>query len=301
MEEEKVTGEELGEEVVNEDDIVQPDQLEGQLEEIEEEEEVVVELPEQEEDDEELASLTPEEAEAYKQAQSAKQREIEEKGKELLTLANELFAEGKLEEAQEAYESAEEYLGAEPEVIIGILRCGTKDFTSVENVGKLREALDELRVAEIEVREEVIATHGEAIHATLDSIRAEKDPLEEKVLSKRAERAEKFAVGYKKATKNLAISGIVSFAMFALTTSFFANIYHQAGQGFLITSIVTGVLFLVSLGFTLVYANKFQTARNRVEMNKDNMYSNDGRRLNVLTEQEEFYSDLASLINNESV
>ena len=59
------------------------------------EEELELEMTEEgEEDDEELASLSPEEALAYRRAQEEKQREILEKGQELLASADAHLAQG---------------------------------------------------------------------------------------------------------------------------------------------------------------------------------------------------------------
>lgn len=263
------------------------------------EEEIVFDLPEQDEDDEELASLTPEEAEAFKRAREEKQREIEEKGRAYLAQANELFAEGKKEEAEEAFREAEEYLGEEPEVIVGILRTATDDFTSVDRVGELRDELDALRLAEIGAREAFLLSHGDAIGATLESIRAEKTPLQEKVEAKRKERDGKFRAGFKVAAKHLLVSSSLTVVMVILAVVFITNIFHQSGSGFLILAIASGVLACVGLAFTLIYANQFLTAKHRLEMNADNAYSNDGRRLNALIEQEEFYDELSRIVTDE--
>lgn len=278
---------------------VEETELVEEKETVEEEDEVVFELPEQEEDDEELASLTAEEAEAYKKAREAKQREIEEKGKACLEQGNALFAENDKVGAEKAYREAMDYLGEEPEILLSLLRIGTNDFTSVDRIGEFRNELDAFRVVSVEEREAFLSAYGENVNATLETIRAEKNPLQKKVEDKRRERGVKFGADYKKATKNLLISSAITVVSLVLLVVLFSSIYRQSGLGFLIGSIVSGVVFLASLVVTLVFTNKFQTARHRVEMNGDNAYSNDGRRLNVLIEQEEFYSDLANLVTEE--
>lgn len=261
------------------------------------EEELELEMTEEgEEDDEELASLSPEEALAYRRAQEEKQREILEKGQELLASADAHLAQGETEEAEEDYFSAREYLGPTAEVLVGILRAGTAEFTEAEDLDRLREPLDELRVSEVEEREAFSAAYGEAVRVKLEELRAERDPVQRAVEAKRAERREVFGKAYRDARKKTLISGAVCAVCLALALILFPFIYRTSGGLILAGAIASAVIFLCSLAFLLVQVNRFVNAKNRVRMNEDNAYSNEGRKLNALNEKVEFYEILDTIV-----
>ncbi|MBO4989676.1 MAG: hypothetical protein J6D37_05030 [Clostridia bacterium] len=260
-----------------------------------EDEEVVFEMPEGDEDNEELASLSKEEAQAYYKAQLQKAKEMEEKGRAYLADAKECEAEGDFRNAYLSFKEAHDLLGAEPEIVVGVLRNATASFTEVENLQGLDAYVSELSEMNDEVKESFRTEYGEAVKETLAKINEERDPLKEKVEQKREARGEKFGRAYRKATRNLIITGSVSIVFLILTAVFFNLVYSRSDQLFLLLGIISAAVFLVSLIVTLFFVKFFVNARNRVVMNADNAYSNDGRRLNVLTEQYEFYNSLANL------
>lgn len=258
-------------------------------------EEVVFEMPEGDEDNEELASLSKEEAQAYYRAQLQKAKEQEEKGKAYLADAKECEARGDFHNAFLSYREAHDLLGAEAEIVVGALRNATDSFTRTEGLQGLAVYASELAQMDDAVKEAFREEYGAQVNATLASINEERDPLKAKVEQKRKERGEKFSKAYRTATRNLIVTGSITLVCLVLTVIFFNLVYSRSDQLFLLLGIIAAAIFLVSLIVTLCFVKFFVNAKNRVVMNADNAYSNDGRRLNVLNGQYDFYSALANL------
>lgn len=262
----------------------------------EEDEEIVFEMPDaDEEDNEELASLSKEEAKEYYLEQLRKAKEAEEEGKAYLQDAKTCEEAGNLHEAYLSYKEAYDRLGAEPEIVVGILRCGSENFTAMEGTKALMPFVKNLQESDDETKASFKRDYADAIEAALSSINEERDPLTEKVETLRKERGEKFGLAYKKATRNLIISGSISAVCGILAVVFFSLIFNRADQLYLILGIASAGVFLLSLVFTVIFTKFFVNARNRVKMNADNRYSNDGRRLNLLNERHAFYTAVSTI------
>ncbi len=234
------------------------DSLTGEMGEVEEETEVLLDFPEQDEEeiDEGLVGLTPEmlEKELARREEAAKK--AQEKHDELLAEGNRLLAEGDFEGSEPFFAQALLYNPVSFEASSGVWTARTKDYTDLEPLFDEDNAY-EISEAEPNVKELLREKVGGRLSSMRYEMEREAEPLRVSVKAGQDSRRDAF-----KQNRNyylwrtlilfsvfivMAVGAVISATFLVRTTSILPIVFLCVGGGLAFAFIIVSLIFMRKL------------------------------------------------------
>ena len=256
--------------------------------------EIAFEFPDMDEDDEDLVSLTPEEA---IELRKRKAEEIENRRRQYTQSCadgEKLLDSGSFHAAELKFETALKLDPYGKDATVGYWRAKTANFTNpdalmseyvdvgIENLESDLgyEALDELK-----------RRYPEVFAKRLKELQAEKTPVESEVLAKRENRRKIITQKLTKAAWRFSIAAIITLVLLTVTIVLATKIFTTREGEFILPTIISGAVTLVSLIVSLVFTNKLLNVVRMYRLNENNSSTELGRKLVELCNYIELYEE----------
>ena len=256
--------------------------------------EIAFEFPDMDEDDEDLVSLTPEEA---IELRKRKAEEIENRRRQYTQSCEDgdkLLDSGSFHAAELKFETALKLDPYGKDATVGYWRAKTANFTNpdalmseyvdvgIENLESDLgyEALDELK-----------RRYPEVFAKRLKELQAEKAPVESEVLAKRENRRKIITQKLTKAAWRFSIAAIITLVLLTVTIVLATKIFSTREGEFILPTIISGAVTLVSLIVSLVFTNKLLNVVRMYRLNENNSSTELGRKLVELCNYIELYEE----------
>ena len=256
--------------------------------------EIAFEFPDMDEDDEDLVSLTPEEA---IELRKRKAEEIENRRRQYTQSCEDgekLLDSGSFHAAELKFETALKLDPYGKDATVGYWRAKTANFTNpdalmseyvdvgIENLESDLgyEALDELN-----------RRYPEVFAKRLKELQAEKAPVESEVLAKRENRRKIITQKLTKAAWRFSIAAIITLVLLTVTIVLATKIFSTREGEFILPTIISGAVTLVSLIVSLVFTNKLLNVVRMYRLNENNSSTELGRKLVELCNYIELYEE----------
>ena len=260
--------------------------------------EIDFEFPELEEDDEDLVSLSPEEA---RELRKRKAEEIENRRRQYEQACEDgerLLDCGSYHAAELKFESALKIDPYGQESTVGYWRARTANFTDPD---ALMSEYVEVGIENLEgdlgykAVDELKRRYPEVFSARLKELQEEREPIETEVMEKRENRRKVITKNLTKAAWRFSISSIIAFILLAVTIVFGAKIFSTREGEFILPTIITAAVFVVSLIVSLVFTNKLLNVIRMYRLNERDDSTELGRKLVNIRNYIELYEEFSTI------
>ncbi len=267
--------------------------------------EIAFEFPNLDEDDEDLVNLTPEEALALRKRKAEEEENRRRQYAHLCDEGDRLLDSGSFHAAELKFETALKLDPYGKDATVGYWRAKTTNFT---NPNALMDEYVEIGIENLEgdlgydAVDEIKNRYHEVFAKRLEELQTEKAPVEKEVLEKRENRRKIIGEKRKKAIWRFSISSVITLALIIVAIVLGTKIFSTREGEFILPTIVTSGVALVSLIVSLVFTNKLLNAVRIYNLNERDDATELGRKLVELNNYIELYEEFATVReSNESV
>ena len=254
--------------------------------------EVAFEFPELEEDDEELATLSPEEAMAYRKRKEEEEAARVEEYTRLCEEGNALLETGSFHAAELKFEKALRLDEEARAASVGYWRAKTSNFTEPD---ELMKEYVEIGYENLEgdlgykAVEELKSKYQPVFERRLAELEEEEKPLAQEVETKQAKRRDIIGKRLTKAAWRFTCALVPTFLVLSLTLFFGSRIFSTKHGEFIMPTIISATIFAVGLIVTLVFTNKLLNTVRINRANEDLSSTEEGRTLLEIRNYIELY------------
>ena len=254
--------------------------------------EVAFEFPELEEDDEELATLSPEEAMAYRKRKEEEEAARVEEYTRLCEEGNALLETGSFHAAELKFEKALRLDEEARAASVGYWRAKTSNFTEPD---ELMKEYVEIGYENLEgdlgykAVEELKSKYQPVFERRLAELEEEEKPLAQEVETKQAKRRDIIGKRLTKAAWRFTCALVPTFLVLSLTLFFGSRLFSTKHGEFIMPTIISAAIFAVGLIVTLVFTNKLLNTVRINRANEDLSSTEEGRTLLEIRNYIELY------------